>query len=411
MDIEYNDNWHTASALSSPTLTPLSELSDLLADALEEDPSLSILSPHKSLQDPSGSQSHTQQLPNPFSSQPDTDLITPSLAPAILSPTSSAPCSMIDHQCTESNSSDSSADLLAYTHPIQSKMDSTKTGHLIASVMQHSIKQAPTVSTGKLTPSVLLQWESACIQYFKKKSVPDDEKVSHVTGGFMDELVHDWYLSDSDTIDALKWPNFVSLLRKRWLDKNWEDAALHQLIHLRQCDDEPFKDWIVSLEKQNTLLCDSPLRMDTATLRAHISANACEEIHLECNKPVYCSLSDFKDWKDAITAFDNDRLMDHARRLHELDHYLCSNCSSAPSSSSLANCPAFASKTAPPGTDSKLRAVLPKLTDSDHALYDKYEGCYKCRCFFVKCKKNNCLNDFPDAATYQPLTAAAGFAA
>lgn len=44
------------------------------------------------------------------------------------------------------------------------------------------------------------------------------------------------------------------------------------------------------------------------------------------------------------------------------------------------------------------------LTDQDRLLLNAHEGCNKCRRFYAGHWADTCPNDYPDPATYQPLT-------
>ena len=50
------------------------------------------------------------------------------------------------------------------------------------------------------------------------------------------------------------------------------------------------------------------------------------------------------------------------------------------------------------------RKCCPPLTQTEIGLLNKHKGCRKCRKFYVSHRGQNCSYDFPDGATYVPLT-------
>ncbi|KAH9946554.1 hypothetical protein B0H21DRAFT_693496 [Amylocystis lapponica] len=129
---------------------------------------------------------------------------------------------------------------MPYNTPSQTTTDK------LATVIQTSPKHVPLLTTGKLTPQVLVNWEHACHQYFKEKDVDEAKKVAKVTGGLQDELIRDWYYNDADRFNGLTWTASVKEMRTRWLPKGWVDRTLTTLLCSRHRDEDPFEDWVIS---------------------------------------------------------------------------------------------------------------------------------------------------------------------
>ncbi|KAH9838740.1 uncharacterized protein C8Q71DRAFT_544700 [Rhodofomes roseus] len=53
-----------------------------------------------------------------------------------------------------------------------------------------------------------------------------------------------------------------------------------------------------------------------------------------------------------------------------------------------------------------IRDRVPHLTDEEKLLLRQYEGCFKCRRFFVDCQASTCTKGFPDPLQYHSLTMA-----
>ncbi|KAH9931400.1 hypothetical protein B0H21DRAFT_699847, partial [Amylocystis lapponica] len=267
----------------------------------------------------------------------------------------------------------------------------------VATVVHTSTKHVPLLTPGKITPQVLHNWEHACRQYFKEKDIADVKKVAKVTGGLQDELMRDWYYNDSDTFDGMSWANFVSAMKARWLPKGWVDKTVTQLLRSRQTEDEAFEDWVISLEKLNTLLRGTTSHLDDVRLRAQISAAACEDIRHIADENVIKSVEAYRDWKDALIAADTKRLRDRARILRLVGSRPTKTYSS-PSNTSTGVTSTGSKGTSP--------ARLPKLTEDEKSLLRDHSGCFKCRRFQVKHTSATCTNPYPDAIGYRTLTLA-----
>ncbi|GBE78908.1 hypothetical protein SCP_0201050 [Sparassis crispa] len=261
----------------------------------------------------------------------------------------------------------------------------------IATVAQSSSKHPPVLTSGKITPAVAHAWENTCLQYFKQNDTPADKRVAKVTSGFQDTIVSDWYYNDSDTFDALPWKDFLATFRSRFLPKGWESTILTQLLRSRQKDDEPFEDWVLSLEKMNTILRGSTSHLDDTHLHAQIAASICEDLRFASDDDDVCNIISFKDWKDKLAQMDTICLRERARILH---------ITGASARSKPLGLPIKAMS----GKSNTAR--LPSLTDSELKLLRDNDGCFKCRKFFIDKKlrgKQNCPESFPDPTTYCTL--------
>ncbi|GBE88594.1 hypothetical protein SCP_1304120 [Sparassis crispa] len=253
-------------------LTPLSKLTESIPNQLAN----ALADNHTTLSSPMSASLGPKPKPSPHSTSPP----LPAHASRTHLPTSS------------SSGSSSNAYDPAYSH-FPTTMDCTCP--TIATVLHPSLKQAPILTPSKLTPAILLKWEAGCLQYFKKKNIANTDHVTKVTGSLQDELIQDWYLSNADEIEAMRWPNFLATMHSRWLEKNWEDKMLTELIRMRQRDDDCFEHWVVNLQKQNALLRRSSLHMEDDSLHTQITANACKEVCITCNKLALKNICNFKE--------------------------------------------------------------------------------------------------------------------
>ena len=147
-----------------------------------------------------------------------------------------------------------------------------------ASVIHTSIKQVPILTSGKLTPDVILQWDIACDRYFGERVIAEDSMVVKASAGFQDVAVTDWYRVNRDKLNALSWAEFLNAFRKRWLPRNWVAVTEARILSSRQREMETFEDWCEGLEKINVLLRGTSGHFSEARLRSQLSANAVEEL-------------------------------------------------------------------------------------------------------------------------------------
>ncbi|GBE78555.1 hypothetical protein SCP_0114440 [Sparassis crispa] len=295
------------------------------------------------------------------------------MVPPIVIPSPSVTVPVTPRSHLPSDSSSSSSDSSGYTPPAPI---STMPFCPLATILQSSIKHPPSITSGKLTPSLLLQWEVACLEYFKRKSIADLDKVSHITGGMQDKLICDWVMTNASTLTTVSWDDFIKLMCSHWLEKDWEDKVLTVLIRMTHDNNNSLEDWIVTIEKQ-TLLRASPARNPSSNLS---SATRTERM-------------------------DNERRADKHRHMKEIERFLHSNCHISPATTR----PSFSFKPTPKRISSSSSATtkstcLGPLTNKECELLKKFFGCFKCRHLFVKCCTSDCMKGFPNATFYTTLT-------
>ena len=53
--------------------------------------------------------------------------------------------------------------------------------------------------------------------------------------------MQDWYMTNSDSLDALSFDAFATMLKKRWLKSGWENDVVTSIIRSRQKDADSFE--------------------------------------------------------------------------------------------------------------------------------------------------------------------------
>ena len=107
-------------------------------------------------------------------------------------------------------------------------------------------------------------------------------------------------MNSTDSFDLLSFDEFAILLKKHWLKTGWEDELVTEIIHYRQRNLDVFDDWVVLLEKKNMLLKGSRSYFDNVCLHAQIATNAVDDLREAANMEAVRSLTDFKEWKEAL---------------------------------------------------------------------------------------------------------------
>ncbi|KAK7687621.1 hypothetical protein QCA50_008835 [Cerrena zonata] len=300
------------------------------------------------------------------------------------------------------SSTDSSSD---FDHPADFPRPltmSTNLAYVIASP-----KNVPILTSGKIQPESLTDWVHKCLQYFKttRKLLASDHVATAATG-LQDPLVQDWYMTDCDTFDLLTFPEFVICMKKRWLNTGWEAEIVTHIIRSQQFESNLFEDWVITLEKKNTLLKGTAFHFDDVRLRAQITANACDDVRDACNLDATRNILDFKDWKEALTRVDAQRVKDRARMDARVNSVIAAQAAhrSAGRSSSSHSQSHSTQPSSSSSTSSSTCNRPPKLTDEEKRLILKYHGCFKCRKLNVNHVSANCPDDFPSPVGYRPIS-------
>ena len=124
----------------------------------------------------------------------------------------------------------------------------------LASVIHSAPKQVPILTTGDITPEVLIDWFNACENYFTERDTPDDKRVAKVLGGLQDVLFKDWYSPDRARVTALSWTDFIKEVKSEFLSSTWVEDARNKLLSMRQRDTDTFKEFSNRFEKANAIL-------------------------------------------------------------------------------------------------------------------------------------------------------------
>ncbi|KAI0730537.1 hypothetical protein C8Q76DRAFT_832673, partial [Earliella scabrosa] len=292
---------------------------------------------------------------------------------------------------TSSSSSASSTPHIdtAYTLPSMSQEAPVVTHH----------KAAPTLGDGKITPTALNTWEYACKAFFRRKAIAADDQVAEAAEGFLNERVRDWYICNQARLDAMKWADFVSAIRSRFLPQGW-DAAMRADLHTTSRRGPKLRRLHPRNREVELPFAGDHIRLSDAEIRSLVSASVDKFLRDGCISPAITTIADYGDWKDAIALLDAQRM-----QLRRMVHATTSSTRATSSRST------GSTSTASANASSGKRSGLPKLTDKERDLLRAHQGCFTCRQFYAGHISDGCPNGYPKADGYKPLTEAAAAAA
>ena len=124
---------------------------------------------------------------------------------------------------------------------------------LHATVECSNRKITPTLTKGLITPEILYEWELACEEYFRVKSVANDKQVESVLAGLRDFHIAGWARANVTELKILKFSEFMEKLREETLKEDWDRAIMLE-IHDSKQRERPFSDWVHHLQNRNALL-------------------------------------------------------------------------------------------------------------------------------------------------------------
>ena len=85
-----------------------------------------------------------------------------------------------------------------------------------------------------MNPETITDWENSCQQYFlHAKGLAVSDCVSHVTAGFQDRIIQNWWRINQKSLITLGWDEFIEEFRNTFLDTNWDLAVLSDILALR----------------------------------------------------------------------------------------------------------------------------------------------------------------------------------
>ena len=333
---------------------------------------------------------------------------------------------------------------------IQSSNAETAIGETAQVKYHESHKAPPVLLPGRVTPALLLHWEEFASAYFDRAKTASADKVSSILTCFKDPEIDNWLKMNRDHLcePTFSFTMFMSELRKRFLEVQWENHIMRTVVNSKMDRSESFSSFANCVIAGNNLLEGTPVHLSVIELCKTLSANMSEFLASKLDRQKaterkqLANIDSFEDWMQEIVSFDRETTADLKRlaeimeennskrlRLNDLSGNFINAPVAPPSSfyypsfpnSSLQPQPRFVltganaiqpgpfrhNENAPPRSvngNSGTRTFCPALTEDKKYLLNKHHGCRKCRRFYVAHRVKDCPNDFPNGATYKTLT-------
>jgi len=285
----------------------------------------------------------------------------------------------------------------------------------VAEVVISSSTKPPTLTAGTITPEALRTFENACKNYLRnKENLNAADHVARVAGGFLDPLISDWYWLSQERFDSIMFKDFMTEVRAKWLQKDWELDVRRRLLGTKQSGS--FWDWSIVQRNLNSLLINTPHYLTDEQLHNTLEANLDPDLLIAYNDAKVTETK-LDDWLSKVKTIDDKtrREQDVLKRLAlEAARGEAARGDAARGTKRNGQAAGISEPSRnynrpnnnnTSSTSSSAFVKLPRLTDAEKNLLDENQGCRKCRRFFVSHHSTNCPNDYPSAAKYKPLTA------
>ena len=142
----------------------------------------------------------------------------------------------------------------------------------IATVKNQNPKVVPTLTPGRMTLEVLHQWERACKEYFRVRHVTVGKQVESVLLRLQDLHIADWAEANESDLVALKFPEFMTRLWNKFLERDW-DRKIKLLMLASKQGERPFAEWAYEMQTHNALLCGCPYHFSDEALHETLENN------------------------------------------------------------------------------------------------------------------------------------------
>jgi hypothetical protein len=268
----------------------------------------------------------------------------------------------------------------------------------LAKVEQDSPNKVPVLLQGDLTPSVMRQYENACLGFFEGKEIAPEKQVRKILTGLRDDCIQEWISIDRDEILGLMFAEFMVEFKAGFLPEDWEKITRIELLTMQQGSGS-FWDFGVKVQSKNALLHDTESFLDKDQLCHRIESGMTPKLTLHCRHEKSNKITNFKKWLADIRHINDHMRSDRAKlevlQKAQQESTRRSNVLSEPSRNSNA---------AASSSSSSFPDKLARLTETECRLLFDNEGCLKCRKVFISHHSATCPDGFPNVANYKMLT-------
>ena len=117
-------------------------------------------------------------------------------------------------------------------------------------------KIAPILSTRKLLPAVVLEWQSKPQAFFTKQKIPVPNQVSEILDCFKDQQIIGWIMNNQATLTGETY-NFTTFMKKfcdLFLNLDWEYDVVHSVLNAKMKFNDHFSSYVDHVITGNNLL-------------------------------------------------------------------------------------------------------------------------------------------------------------
>ena len=271
--------------------------------------------------------------------------------------------------------------------------------------------KAPVLTTGDLTPAVVMDFENAAQDFFVAKSVPPEKQVSLILLGIKDIRICDWITADHARITSLSFDVFIKELCENYLQNDWEDQIPNQIFtSTLTSSGKSFWNWSQQLLSLNCLLHNTPSVLDDTALCNHLKAHLDNELKEKVKHSEAHNEKVFKTWVSAVRILDEACTTENKRQLDLIEGALQRQAKCQATDANALRGPSRRNNAATSTSTTTSNRLAP-LTEGERTLLNEHDGCTKCHCFYVSHRSHNCTLGFPTAKGYKTLTRADALAA
>ncbi|RXW22516.1 hypothetical protein EST38_g3331 [Candolleomyces aberdarensis] len=102
----------------------------------------------------------------------------------------------------------------------------------------------PSVSSGDLTPAVLLEFIQYCCCFFNEKDIPEEKRVARpVLFCFKDVRISTYVSANQSILGALPFDTFLKCIRDNFLPHDWAGNLRADIYRASQGKDQPWRDY------------------------------------------------------------------------------------------------------------------------------------------------------------------------
>jgi hypothetical protein len=192
----------------------------------------------------------------------------------------------------------------------------TDTLYASAEVKQTSPSAAPILLAGRLMIKVLHQFENACRHYFSMKDVTVKDHIGKVIYNFESTAIQSWINTEEAQLLVLSFPEFLIMLKKKFLPRSWEDELVQDQITTQGTSS--FLTWVNTVHNANHGLgaAKSKYHIPDNHFRLHLIprlSNGMKHLYKANNgtapgvtKGTLDAITDFEEWLEQLQLLEQD---------------------------------------------------------------------------------------------------------